>query len=325
MPVDGFHPVIRPDVEGAERVRVLHLVTELNVGGAERMLEKLLTRLDPRVVEARVVSMTDVGPIGRTLRGRGIPVSNLGMRPGRPTLSGVVRLLVLMRHRPVDIVHSWLYHADLLGLVVGKLMGAKPVIWSIRCSDMDFARYGALTRFIARLNGVLSPLADIVTVNSCRGRRVHEAMGYAPGRMVMMPNGFDTAEFRPSEDARCDIRRELGIPGQGVSIGMVGRWDPMKDHANFSRAAAKVASRHPQVHFVLGGGRDRCRKPRPGRARPVSGAPGPLAPPGPAEGHFLPDGLIRHPLLVFGLRRGVPQCGGGGHGLRGSLCGHGCG
>ena len=105
------------ETNNSNPITIAHLITELNVGGAERMLEKLLARMDRKRFRSIVISMTDIGPIGENIADLMIPVFGLGMRRGRPNLAGMIRLFRIFRREAVDIIQTWLYHADLLGFV----------------------------------------------------------------------------------------------------------------------------------------------------------------------------------------------------------------
>ena len=234
-------------------IRIDHLITELNVGGAERMLEKLVLGMDRGKFQNRVVSMSDRGPIGERLGERDIPVHSLGMRPGRPSIAGAWRLSRLLGANPPDIVQTWLYHADLLGLISGRLHRRIKVVWGIRNSSMRMENYRRLSRLVVRINSRLSPLADAIIVNSQRGIAAHRSLGYANPRMICIPNGFDTDRFCPAPAARAWLREEIAVAPDTVLVGMVARRDPQKDHATFLRAAARLLAKNPDVHFVLAG------------------------------------------------------------------------
>ena len=90
-------------------------------------------------------------------------------------------------------------------------------------------------------------------VNSEAGRAAHLRLGYRPRRWEVIPNGFDTALFRPDPKSRAAMRRALGIPGKAPLIGMLARFDPMKDHATFLAAAAHLAAERPDIHFLVAG------------------------------------------------------------------------
>lgn len=235
------------------RIRVAHLITELNVGGAEQMLYKLVTRMNPDRFRSIVISMTDLGPIGEKIAEKGIPVFPLGMSPGKPSLRGSVKLFRCLKQESVDIVQTWLYHADLLGLIVGRVAEVKRVVWGIRCSNMDLGRYRSLTDLTFRVNAVMSSLVDAIVVNSVEGKEVHSASGYENRRMIVIPNGFDTELFHPNEESRNWLRGELRLNEEAVLIGLVARWDPMKDQKTFLSAAAILAETEKSAHFVLVG------------------------------------------------------------------------
>jgi glycosyltransferase involved in cell wall biosynthesis len=71
--------------------------------------------------------------------------------------------------------------------------------------------------------------------------------------MIVIPNGFDLTHFKPDPFSRESVRQELGIAKDALLIGLVGRFDPKKDHDTFLRAAAFLHSCKTEVHFLLCG------------------------------------------------------------------------
>ncbi len=237
----------------SQPIRIAHVITELNMGGAEQMLRKLVTRMDRDRFRCVVISMMERGPIGKKIAEAGVPVFRLGMGRGKPTPGGLSRFYHLLKRESVDIIQTWLYHADLFGLFVGRLAEVRRVVWGIRCSDMRLRHYRPLTALVVRLCGVLSPLADAIVVNSQEGARIHRKRGYLTDRMVLIPNGFDTVAFQPDESARGRLLNELGLEENAKLIGLIARFDLMKDHPNFLGAAALLAGNDPSAHFVMVG------------------------------------------------------------------------
>src|SRR5437764_9168374 len=129
-------------------IRVVHLITVLDVGGAERQLSNLVKGSDSRGFRHVVVSMADIGPVGAELASDGFEVCCLGMARSFPSPIGLYRLVRLLRRTKPQILHCWMYHASLLGLAVGKLVAVPRLVWGIRCSDLDFRHYRYLTRFV---------------------------------------------------------------------------------------------------------------------------------------------------------------------------------
>jgi glycosyltransferase involved in cell wall biosynthesis len=224
------------------------LITGLEAGGAERMLTRLATGSDRRRFASLVVSMTTGGAMEGILTHAGIEVATLGMSRGRLDPRGIGRLSRILRGWRPHLVQTWLYHADLLGLCARLLGQAPRLLWNIRCTESVGA---AAPR---RILSSCSVVPDGVIVNSLAGQQFHQhRLGYRPKRWEYIPNGFDTREFRPNEAARRRLRGELGISETATVIGMAARHHPMKDHANFFSAAARVARRREDVVFVLVG------------------------------------------------------------------------
>jgi glycosyltransferase involved in cell wall biosynthesis len=234
-------------------IKILHLITGLNTGGAEVSLYRLLGHMDNSRFENRVVSLIPAGEIGEKIQALGIPVTSLGLRPGQFSLAAL-RLLTgeLRRERP-DILQTWMYHADLLGLLAAKLSGIQQVVWNIRSSNMDTHQYRKLTGLVLRLCSWLSGLPRAVIVNSHAGQEFHANFGYHPRRWVRIPNGMDLDRFRPDEDSRRSVRAEFGLDQQMVLIGMLARYDPMKGHADFLHAAGLLTRSGVDAHFLLAG------------------------------------------------------------------------
>jgi glycosyltransferase involved in cell wall biosynthesis len=118
---------------------------------------------------------------------------------------------------------------------------------------MDMSNYRPLSALTLRICAALSHLPTAVLVNSERGRAYHSQIGYHPREWVLIRNGVDPAQFKPDRAARDDVRRELGLGPEDLLIGLVARFDPMKDHSNFMAAARLVAQREKAVHFALVG------------------------------------------------------------------------
>jgi glycosyltransferase involved in cell wall biosynthesis len=233
-------------------IKIVHLITGLQVGGAEIMLYKLLSRMDAGRFRNIVVCMTEEGQVAEWIRKLGIEVHALRMRRGRPSLAAALRMVGLLRREHPAILQTWLYHADLLGLLTARLSGCPRVVWNIRSSNLEMYGRKWLLRCTIRTCARLSRHPDTIVVNSVAGRRDHRRIGYHPRAWVLIPNGFDTERFRPDPAARC-LRSELGLSSDTFLIGLVARFDPLKDHATFLKAASLFHVCRPEVHFVLAG------------------------------------------------------------------------
>jgi glycosyltransferase involved in cell wall biosynthesis len=237
-----------------DKVKVLHVSTSLATGGAQMMLYKLLSRMDRATFETAVVSLVDIGPIGEKIQAMGVPLQTLGMRRGSANPLAVLRLARWIQQDPPHIIQTWMYHADLIGGLAAKLAGSIPLAWGIRNSNLDPQSSSRMTIWTATTCARLSRWlpAQIVCCSEA-SRLVHAQLGYAADRMVVIPNGFDLALFKPDPAARQSVRQELSIPPESPLIGLVARFDPQKDHHNFVQAAARFHAWSPESHFLLCG------------------------------------------------------------------------
>lgn len=227
---------------------VLHLITGLETGGAQRALARLVSRTDPTRFRSVVVSMTDAGAVGPEIATDGREVRILNLPRGVPTPTGLLRLSRIIQEVQPDIVQTWLYHADLLGLIAKALAPVPHLLWNIRCSEVVLP---PVRRLLFRALARLSRVPDAVIVNSRAGQRVHQQAGYWPRRWELIPNGFDLGELQPDPASRDRVRSQLGIAPEAVVIGLPARFHPMKDPATFLAAAARLAENHPELRFVL--------------------------------------------------------------------------
>ena len=241
-------------------IGVMHVITSLDVGGAETMLARLVAGDGAGSVSHSVVSLKPGGALRASVEADGIVVRDLGIGRKRGAVGGLLRLAGLIKTTRPAVVHSWLYHADLLATLALALSGrrrATRLVWGIRCSDMDVRRYARCTRYTLKLLRFLSSRTDLVLCNSEAGRAAHERLGYRPPRWRVVPNGLDLERFRPLSDERAAIRADLRLSDENFVVGICARVDPMKDHENFVKASVLFAEAAPEARFILiGAGTD---------------------------------------------------------------------
>ena len=85
------------------------------------MLARLVGRLECDGIENTVVSLARGGALADATAANGTRVIALGMKPGRPSLPALFRLVRLLKAIDPHVLQTWLYHADLMGLVAGAL------------------------------------------------------------------------------------------------------------------------------------------------------------------------------------------------------------
>lgn len=234
-------------------IRVAHVITGLEIGGMENLLAKILSRQDRARFSARVMSLTTLGGPAREIEAMGVSVQALGMSGLLSLPLAWHRLTKWLREEPTDLVQTWMYHADFLGGLAAKRT-RKPVIWTEGQSNLSPAVNRRSTLLTARACAFLSRTvpARVAAVGQSVAR-AHAAFGYAAGKIVPIPNGFDADRFAPDPAARAAVRAEFHWPADAFLVGIGGRLDPQKDQPGFLAAFAQVAAEVPGARALLWG------------------------------------------------------------------------
>jgi glycosyltransferase involved in cell wall biosynthesis len=235
-------------------IRVVFIISGLATGGAEIMLVQLLKNLDRSRFAPSVISLTNRGSIGEQIAALGITVDSLGLRAGLGAVVSIARLVRRLRDLRPHVVHTWMYHADLIGGLAARLAGVRAVAWGIHNSNLDPAHTKRTTRLVVRACALISRWVPR-KILSCseRARQVHADIGYCASKFEVIPNGFDRTVFKRDEAARESVRRELGLHNETPLVGHVARFDPLKNHAGFVQAMRVMHESAPDVRFVLVG------------------------------------------------------------------------
>lgn len=236
------------------RPRILHLITGLDTGGAERSLANLLLGEAGRRHVSHVVSLSGEGHYGPLLSGEGIGVDALGLGPTPRSLAAMWRLRQIVRGFRPDAIQGWMYHGNLIAALTPRLIGRWiPVVWNIRQSLYDIQSEKVGTRWVIRCLARMSAGPAAIIYNSFQSRTHHEAFGFAARRGLIIPNGFDVDRWRPDVGRRAAMRRELGLGDNELLLGFVGRFHPMKDVPTLLAACERAMGDDPRLHVALVG------------------------------------------------------------------------
>jgi glycosyltransferase involved in cell wall biosynthesis len=192
------------------------------------------------------------GPLGRGLAEAGVEVLSLGKKGRWDVVGFLARLAAAIRSRTPDIVHGYEGTSNIVAALLKPSYRSK-LVWGIRASNMDLRRYDWLHRVGHRIKRQISGVPDLIICNSQAGYDYSVGERFRSDRMIVIPNGIDTARFRPDPAKRGRTRSELGLRDGEPAVGIVARLDPMKDHPTFLEAARLVADRRPDVRFFCVG------------------------------------------------------------------------
>lgn len=230
----------------AERpLKIALVVSNLEYGGAQRQVVQLARTLDPRRFEVHVCSLSRYVPLANELVDDRQRLHVVEKR-SKYDVTVIVRLQRWLTELSADIVHGFLFDAQVAARVAGRLARVPVVIDSERNSDY---RMRLVQRLAFRLT---RGCVDLVIANSRAGADFHRRLhGHPPSHYRVVHNGVDSGRFRPLPGE--EVRRELGLGEAGVVVGMFGSYKPQKNHALFFAAAARVVAHQPRLRLLLVG------------------------------------------------------------------------
>ena len=226
----------------AEPIRIAFCITDLDVGGAERMFVELVTRLDRRRWEPRVYCLSGAGVLVEKLTASGISVTCFNAKSLR-NLGVIWRLAAELKQFQPAMLQSFLFHANFVGRLAAWWAGVPIVVCGIRVAE----RRSRIPLWLDRLTQAF------VDHNVCVSQAVAEFSirdsGLRPAKVSVIPNAVDFSFFANAEAVP---RKDLGLSDSAPLTLFVGRLDPQKAPLVLLEAFARLLDRHPdwQLLFV---------------------------------------------------------------------------
>ncbi|MET1030852.1 glycosyltransferase [Domibacillus tundrae] len=230
-------------------VPILFLITGLNTGGAEMQVYQVIKALREKQSTCHpvVVSLLPLGPVGHTLQQDGITVYSLDMKRGRPSVAAIAKLNRIVKNENIQLIHSHLYHANLLGRLMKLFHPNIKLVNTIHNINI-----GGRNR--ERLLQMTNGLTDSLTIISETAREHFVNVGAArPEKLLFLPNGVNTKLYQGTPGAREAIRSQLNIADSTFTWLAVGRFDEQKNYPNLLHSFRRMLQKKPDNELLLVG------------------------------------------------------------------------
>lgn len=233
-------------------MKVLHIITGLNNGGAEGVLYRLITH-DKRNDHV-VISLLDEGKYGPLLEQLGVKTYYLRLSRGKLSLLPLIKLKDIIKKEKPQVIQTWMSHADLLGGLIAKSLGYNNIFWNIRHSKLTYRVSNIKTNTVILTCMALSKIIPKKII-CCSEKTFQDyaGHGYPKKKMTVISNGYEFDKFNTNSDARKEIRAELGVAEDVNLLGMVARYDPNKNHDGLLRALKTVKESNDNFKAILVG------------------------------------------------------------------------
>jgi glycosyltransferase involved in cell wall biosynthesis len=224
---------------------VLLVISNLEFGGAQRQVVEVANAFDPARVAVKICSLSPFVPLADTLQHRNERLVVLN-KHFKFDVSVISRLASLLRAFRADVVHSYLFDADVAARVAGRLAGTPLIVGSERNTD-----YRLKPRQLAAFR-LTRRCVDLIIANSQAGAQFnYTLLGHDPSMYRVLYNGVDTVRFGPGDGL--EIRRELGLSDDEPVVGMFASFKEQKNHPLFFGAAQRLLRRIPDARILLVG------------------------------------------------------------------------
>jgi len=227
------------------RINVLHLITELEPGGAENLLVATVKEMAQRDYNVMVGYIYGPGTLASQLKSFGAEVVDLSLK-GKIDPLVIIKLFFLIKKKRIDIVHTHLVHASIVGRISSRLAGVKAIIstrhYGYNPKEKSFMHW--LERKTSYLN------KKIIAISQAVREYMIKQQNYDSEKLVVFYNAVDLSDFNPQ------YQRKATEDNNGYMIGSVGHLHPQKGHDVLIKAFALVAKECPRAKLVIAGDGD---------------------------------------------------------------------
>lgn len=236
-------------------VNIAFLIRSLDFGGAERQLILLAKLLHLRGFTVTVITFYP-GKQDGELDKTGINRICLYKSGRWSNFRFLWRLYTTLKKINPNYLHGYLDIANILALIIGRMIGSCKVIWGIRASTIELSNYDWLFKLANKIEVFLSNSPDLIIANSFKARDQIIEQGFPEDKIIVIQNGIDTERFKWNLENRINFRTKNNLQEENFVVGTVGRLDPQKDHRTFLEAAKIVCSKvSNSKFFIIGEGK----------------------------------------------------------------------
>ena len=209
----------------------VHLIVGLGKGGAETMLYNILKYGNPDTERTVVVSLGAGDYYKDKILSLNIPVLDINIKK-HPFLA----LMTIRKKLDSNTsIICWMYHANLIGFLLGKIAKTSRIIWNIRHSNVQRANESLSTFLIIKICAFLSHYVDSIIYNGELAKTNHESIGYRAKHSYVLSNGCDLEKYKYISDSRDKLLKELKIENKQIILS-VARYAPIKGISTFIQA-----------------------------------------------------------------------------------------
>lgn len=244
-----------------EPIKVLHLIPTLLSGGAERQLVNLVSNTSKEIIDHVVCVIGDASFYAPYIREANCRIIELDIFTKHPFFRTAAKFRRVVRAQKPDIIHSWLYDANISARLATFPNGKIPIVTSLQLADYEpeAARIGNWNPYKVRGLKAIDKLTAMmvkpyfVPCSEFVKNSYQRHYGIDESKTRVIYNSVDPDGLEASEDDVKNLRRELALPSNAFIYLNVGRLDPQKNHKLLFGAFKQILPEAPNAFLLLAG------------------------------------------------------------------------
>jgi glycosyltransferase involved in cell wall biosynthesis len=231
--------------QSGKRIAVVIVISNLEFGGAQRQVVELANHIDVKHFDLHICSLSEYVPLSALLDPSQSTL-HIVKKHYKFDVSVVPRLANLLRKLKADVVHGYLFDAEIAVRLAGRMAGVAAIGNSERNTDYKFKRRQLVAHHLTR------GFVDFYIANSNAGAKFsRNALRNAPEQYYTVHNGVDTQRFTTFDGTA--VRESLGLGRTEFVVGMFGSFKTQKNHPLLFKAMRLVLDSYPGARLLLVG------------------------------------------------------------------------
>lgn len=235
-----------------KKKKIIFFITGTNMGGAEVVVKNLMFNLDKDLFDLILISMRPIGVIGKEIN-KEYPVYSLDINK-KFNPSFLIRLYKILKKERPDILHCHLFHANLIGRIIGKMAKVPYIISTIHSDNIG----GKFRYILLKKTDFLNDITVVVS-NKIKQSLVEKKI-ISEQKIKVIYNGVEEPDLSITEKDIENKKKELKIENNSPILLSVGRLHPVKGHIYLIKAMKEIVDKYPKSKLILiGEGEERQR------------------------------------------------------------------
>jgi glycosyltransferase involved in cell wall biosynthesis len=231
--------------------KIVHIISGLQVGGAERSLFNICNSSLNDSFKQYVICLGNRGYYSQKIEEIGLEIYHINFSSWH-FFKSLIKFIAVLKKISPNIIQGWMNHGNFASILALLILNFKPIIyWNIRQSFYKNKNDLFYTKFLFLFNIVFSRIPKKIIINSNISKIQLQNFGFHVDSFKFIPNGFDSNYWVRDLSFRKLKRENLGIKNLDFVIGYVGRYHSMKNIILLLKAFEIISINLPNTKLVI--------------------------------------------------------------------------